>query len=400
MNPILTTNLAVPGKEIENSDLTSTSVSNGELSDELFKDDFTTAMENILPVDGNIKPLDLAALTEQELQQLVNFEQPADIELSSQLVDLDENRDLKQSITTDLKQPLSLKTLPSEEISQIENVDLFGNPEANVLLESTNLISNDSSEEGIINKNLNKTALLPARSVMADAIQQSLQKNDADVSNFLDDVELSQNMKIGNSEIDAGSELFAKVDQQEIKSTKFIEQLTNLDKPLNTIATSNSHSIKTTPGQEQAGALLNRIEVPVNQPGWSEAVGNRMMMMINGKVQSANIHINPAELGPIEIRVNVNHDHQTSVHIVASNSVVRNAIEDAFPQLKEMFTQNGLSLADANVSQQSSQQGGFYSNEQNSSLPMFSDESIDTVDTQLDHANNNVIDISLINHYV
>ena len=110
------------------------------------------------------------------------------------------------------------------------------------------------------------------------------------------------------------------------------------------------------PGRlEQAGMQLPRIAVPVNQPNWGQAVGERLMFMANAKVQAANLILNPPELGPIEVRLNMNHD-QASIQFVSAHAAVRDAIEEAFPRLREMFAQNGLNLADANVSQQSAQQ--------------------------------------------
>lgn len=93
----------------------------------------------------------------------------------------------------------------------------------------------------------------------------------------------------------------------------------------------------------------------MNQPQWGQAVGERLMFMVNTKVQAASMILNPPELGPIEVRVNINQD-QASVQFVSSHAAVRDAIEEAFPKLRDMFAQNGLSLADANVSQHSEQQ--------------------------------------------
>ena len=396
MNPISTLNLPASGNSIENNALSSSVAAGDGLSDELFAGEFSLAMENILSVDGKLQPPDLATLKKTGIQQLTNLQDPG-IELPVQSIELNQ-----QSIAIDLKQKLALSMLPSADTTEIENIDLFGNPETTALLKTTNLVNSDSLEDGILNKGINKSDLITGKVVTADAIQQSMHKKDADLANILDEINFSQHMKeSGKSDIDAGSELFTQMGRQETNTIKLVDQLASLDKPLNAIATTNNNStIKTYSGSEQAGAMLNRIEVPVTQAGWGEAVGNRLMMMVNGKVQSANIHLNPAELGPIEIRVNIDHDNKATVHFVSNNPVVRDAIEDAFPRLKEMFTQNGISLTDANVSQQSSQQSRQYSSEQNNSPSAFNEETIEATDVQIEHVNNNLIDIGFVNHYV
>ncbi len=395
MNPLSTINLPVTGNSIENNALSTPVGAVDGLSSELFAGEFSLAMENVLSVDGKLKPLDLATLKELGIQQLTNLQELDGIELPSQSIELS-----PQSLDIELKPQSVLSMLSSEDTTQIENIDLFGNPDANALLKTTDLINNDSLEEGILNKSVNKPDVLVGRSITADAIQQSIHKKDADSSNILDDINFSQHMKeLGKSNIDADSELLSQVSRQEVNTTKLVDQLTSVDKPLNAIATANNNSIKTYSNAEQAGAMIHRIEVPVTQAGWGEAVGNRLMMMVNGKMQSANIHLNPAELGPIEIRVKVNQD-QATVHFVSSNSVVREAIEEAFPRLKEMFMQNGITLTDANVSQQSSQHSRQYSSEQNNSQAVLDEDSIEATDVQIEHINDNMLDIGFVNHYV
>ncbi len=142
---------------------------------------------------------------------------------------------------------------------------------------------------------------------------------------------------------------------REVQQGKVMEHLAGIDK-LNLNATSAfPASGLQTALQSQSVAQLPRVEVPVGQAQWGQAVGERLMFMVNNKVQAASIILNPPELGPIEVKVNLNHD-QASVHFVSNHASVRDAIEEALPRLREMFAQNGLQLADANVSQQSAQQ--------------------------------------------
>lgn len=94
------------------------------------------------------------------------------------------------------------------------------------------------------------------------------------------------------------------------------------------------------------------IPVPVQQNGWGEALGNRVVWLANQQVQSAELHLNPPQLGPIDVQIRMA-DNQASIEFGAHHALVREAIESALPKLREMFAAQGLNLADVNVSQQS-----------------------------------------------
>ena len=100
----------------------------------------------------------------------------------------------------------------------------------------------------------------------------------------------------------------------------------------------------------------NRPEVSVpgkvSETGWSEGVAQRVMMLINQRNSMARIHVNPPELGPVEVRLNVNHD-QASVQFLSHSSQVRDALEQSIPRLRDMLETAGLELADSHVGEQS-----------------------------------------------
>ena len=62
-------------------------------------------------------------------------------------------------------------------------------------------------------------------------------------------------------------------------------------------------------------------------------MGNRVMWMVTKNVQHAEIRLNPAELGPLEVRVAVNRD-ETSILFTSQHMAVRDAVEAALPRLR------------------------------------------------------------------
>lgn len=114
-------------------------------------------------------------------------------------------------------------------------------------------------------------------------------------------------------------------------------------------AASAEAKILATPGRAEL-TVPNR----VGTTDWSEAMAGRISLMVNQNVSSARIHLNPPELGPIEVKVNVNND-QASVQFTSPSAQVREALEQSVPRLREMLEAAGFSLADSGVSDQGQQ---------------------------------------------
>lgn len=122
----------------------------------------------------------------------------------------------------------------------------------------------------------------------------------------------------------------------------------------------SSHAIRQVaepPGMPRpAAAASPPLPVAFGEPGWGEALASRVVWQTGGGTQHASLRLDPPELGPVEVRVSVKHD-QAHVQFSAQHGVVREAIEDAIPRLRELLAQSGLNLADVNVSQHSGGQG-------------------------------------------
>jgi hypothetical protein len=102
------------------------------------------------------------------------------------------------------------------------------------------------------------------------------------------------------------------------------------------------------------------LQMPVGQPGWDDAVGDRIQWMMSRNIQQAEIKLTPPELGPMEIKISLQND-QTHVQFLASHSATREALESAIPRLRELFGEINLNLANVDVNQQES--GGAFAEE-------------------------------------
>jgi hypothetical protein len=96
------------------------------------------------------------------------------------------------------------------------------------------------------------------------------------------------------------------------------------------------------------------VSVPMNQPGWDQALGQNVLWMAKHDVQVASMRLNPPQLGPLEVRITFNQD-QANVSFFSHHGVVREAVEAALPRLREMFGEGGINLVNVDVSGDSSQ---------------------------------------------
>ena len=105
--------------------------------------------------------------------------------------------------------------------------------------------------------------------------------------------------------------------------------------------------------QAQAPALpTTAVAIPLRQAGWGQALGEQVQWMVGNKLQGAEIRLNPAHLGPMEVRVQIQND-QATISFTAQHGMVREALEAAIPRLREMLGESGLQLNNVTVSDQS-----------------------------------------------
>jgi flagellar hook-length control protein FliK len=96
--------------------------------------------------------------------------------------------------------------------------------------------------------------------------------------------------------------------------------------------------------------------VAMQQGGWSEAVVDRVMLMSSQNLKTAEIQLDPAELGRLDIRISVNQD-QSLITFASPHAGVREALDSQMYRLREMFAQQGMGQVDVNVSDQSPNRG-------------------------------------------
>jgi len=108
-----------------------------------------------------------------------------------------------------------------------------------------------------------------------------------------------------------------------------------------------------TPKTANALPPVANAPLAMHQSGWTEEVVNRVMYLSSANLKSAEIQLQPAELGRLDIKVNMAADQQAQVTFMSGHAVVREALESQSGRLREMFAQQGMGQVDVNVSDQS-----------------------------------------------
>jgi flagellar hook-length control protein FliK len=112
-------------------------------------------------------------------------------------------------------------------------------------------------------------------------------------------------------------------------------------------------------GSSNAGPAsqpTHTLQAPVASHEWNQGLGQQLVNMHLRGDKSVDLHLHPADLGPISINLRVTDSSQAQVQFFSHNSNVRSAIEQALPQLKEVMAQQGIALGQTSVGDQRQQQ--------------------------------------------
>lgn len=95
-------------------------------------------------------------------------------------------------------------------------------------------------------------------------------------------------------------------------------------------------------------AAADKLTPSVGTPAWDQALGQKIVWMVAGEQQSASLTLNPPDLGPLQVVLNVSNS-QASATFSAAQPEVRQALEAALPKLRDMLSEAGIQLGQASV---------------------------------------------------
>lgn len=94
------------------------------------------------------------------------------------------------------------------------------------------------------------------------------------------------------------------------------------------------------------------IAAPLGNSGWADDFSQKITWMSTQKNQVAELQLNPPDLGPLNVVLKIS-DNQATALFTSPHSAVRDAVENALPKLRETLADNGITLGNTTVSDQS-----------------------------------------------
>lgn len=92
--------------------------------------------------------------------------------------------------------------------------------------------------------------------------------------------------------------------------------------------------------------------ISIYRKDFANEVKEKVMVMINQKLQQVDIQLDPPELGNMHVRVNLQNE-QASVSFMVQNLQAKEALEQHMGKLKDMLAESGVDVGNANIEQQS-----------------------------------------------
>jgi flagellar hook-length control protein FliK len=149
--------------------------------------------------------------------------------------------------------------------------------------------------------------------------------------------------------VDAGKlKLDAGAAKTELKAEAFAAKLADASAAAQPAMPQATQAVLAT-AQAAEAAASNQLQARVGTNAWEQQLGQKVVWMVAGGDQSASLTLNPPDLGPLQIVLNVSND-QASVSFMAAEPETRQAIEDAMPKLRETMSEAGIQLGNTSVS--------------------------------------------------
>jgi flagellar hook-length control protein FliK len=111
------------------------------------------------------------------------------------------------------------------------------------------------------------------------------------------------------------------------------------------------------PPPQSAAAPAFTIAAPLAGPDFAPALAAQVSLLARDGVQQAELRLNPAEMGPIAVRIDIGDAATAVVHFVADAAATREAIEHGLPELAGALREAGLTLVGGGVSEHAAQRG-------------------------------------------
>lgn len=119
-----------------------------------------------------------------------------------------------------------------------------------------------------------------------------------------------------------------------------------LARSLSPVTQTVTHTQAASPAPAQVAQYV--IPEPVGGSRWADALSQRALILVDQQMKSAEMHLNPPHLGPLEVKLALDGD-KASLSFTTHQAAVREAVQQSLPRLQQVFADNGLSQLNVHV---------------------------------------------------
>lgn len=102
---------------------------------------------------------------------------------------------------------------------------------------------------------------------------------------------------------------------------------------------------------EAAAPAQAEVRADIGSKEFAPALGSQLSVLVRNGIEHAQLKLNPAEMGPIEVRISID-GPQAQVDFSAAHAHTRQALQDAVPALATALRESGLTLTGGGVFEQ------------------------------------------------
>jgi len=204
--------------------------------------------------------------------------------------------------------------------------NLAPNSELKTANSLTNLTASelDAEADRFLGAEPKSSLLKPKSSVMTELLSASPNLAPAQAPSI---TESSVSLALAMNEDPTSLTLDQLIDAEEIEQGEVETKLTALEKK------QDDQTLKLSKGQE----------------AWGNALTERITMNAAQDIKQVTIHLDPPELGSLELKMKINDDQQAQVVVQVQNPQVKEALESSAHRLRDMLASEGLELSEFDV---------------------------------------------------
>ncbi|MDO7085060.1 flagellar hook-length control protein FliK [Pseudocolwellia sp. AS88] len=324
-----------------NSESSIGKITNGvQLSDEAVEtlDEEATSLANKALTNEQI----LTQLKSQNTEQAINKEAT---KTDSKTTILNNAQDLAKSSSADLTDTQEAEQLDTAKSDSKES-QFNGINQAAFKPEQVNLKNKDSVQasvaDSLSDKSVDSSDEAEASELAKDELLMSEAKSTSSpLNNVANNTKLNQ----------AINPLFDTLSQTEANDAADSERYMQDEHSFENVMQTLSADL----AQTQKNTVIQQAEtISIMRKDFTDAVKDKVMVMINQKIQQIDIQLDPPELGSMQVRINMQNE-QAVVSFVVQNQQAKEALEQNMDRLRHMMADNGVDVGDANVKQDSNQ---------------------------------------------